>query len=142
MPGDAKNQNIMRTWVTFLNSLIRSRLSYWCHEWHPTNSEMSKLSLIFNHFFFRLKWLQASEFFRSQMLLIRDITSSTMVTELMNIFNFSDLSLLKIIFSTSIFKMQEIHEKSLMLERRLGSSNNANHFANVINSVIFHQVSH
>ena len=46
-----QNRNIhLATRVMFLNSLVRSRLSYGCHAWRPTKTEMSKLSSTYNYF--------------------------------------------------------------------------------------------
>jgi hypothetical protein len=45
------NKNIQKSIrVTFLNALVRSRLTYGCHAWRPTNSEISKLSSTYNRF--------------------------------------------------------------------------------------------
>ena len=37
------------TIVNFLNSLVRSRLTYGCHAWRPTKRELSKLSFTYNY---------------------------------------------------------------------------------------------
>ena len=45
------NKNIhLATRVMFMNSLVRSRLTYGCHAWRPTQSEMSKLSSRYKYF--------------------------------------------------------------------------------------------
>ena len=38
------------TRVNFLNSLVRSRLTYGCHAWRPTKRELSKLNSTYNYF--------------------------------------------------------------------------------------------
>ena len=45
------NMNIdLHTRVMFLNSLVRSRLTYGCHTWKPTHQELSKLESTYRYF--------------------------------------------------------------------------------------------
>ena len=45
------NKNIqLKTRVMFLNSLVRSRLTYGCHAWRPSQPELQKLDAAYNHF--------------------------------------------------------------------------------------------
>ena len=44
------NYNILlKTRIMFLNALVRSRLTYGCHTWRPTSSEMSKLDATYRY---------------------------------------------------------------------------------------------
>ncbi|XP_033098478.1 uncharacterized protein LOC117102327 [Anneissia japonica] len=40
----------LSTRVTFLNGLVRSRLTYGCHSWRPLQSELNKLNFTYNYF--------------------------------------------------------------------------------------------
>ena len=40
----------LSTRVTFLNGLVRSRLTYGCHAWRPLQSELNKLNSTYNYF--------------------------------------------------------------------------------------------
>ena len=45
------NKNIkLETRIMFLNSLVRSRLTYGCHAWRPSESELSKLDATYRYF--------------------------------------------------------------------------------------------
>ena len=49
--GMLTNKNItLRTRITFLNGFVRSRLTYGCHAWRPTQAELSKLNATYNKF--------------------------------------------------------------------------------------------
>ena len=44
------NKIAQSTRTIFLNGLVRSRLTYGCHAWRPTQLERNKLSTTYNHF--------------------------------------------------------------------------------------------
>ena len=51
------NMNIkIRTRVQFLESLVRSRLTYGCHSWRPTQPEMDKIETTYRFFLRRMIW--------------------------------------------------------------------------------------
>ena len=51
------NKNItLRTRITFLNGFVRSRLTYGCHAWRPTQAELSKLNATYNKFLRSMIW--------------------------------------------------------------------------------------
>ena len=46
-----KNMNVpLKTRITFLNALVRSRLTYGCHCWRPTSQELNKIDSTFRYF--------------------------------------------------------------------------------------------
>ena len=51
------NKNIkLDTRIMFLNSLVRSRLTYGCHAWRPSSSEISKLDATYRYFLRCMVW--------------------------------------------------------------------------------------
>ena len=48
------NNVVLRTRITLLNGLVRSRLTYGCHAWRPTENEIRKLSSTYNNFLRRM----------------------------------------------------------------------------------------
>ena len=51
------NVNIkLETRVMFLNSLVRTRLTYGCHTWRPSSAEVSKINATYNYFLRCMIW--------------------------------------------------------------------------------------
>ena len=40
----------------FLNSLVRTRLTYGCHTWRPSSAEVSKINATYNYFLRCMIW--------------------------------------------------------------------------------------
>lgn len=52
-----KNMNVpLKTRITFLNALVRSRLTYGCHCWRPTLQELNKIETTFRYFLRSMVW--------------------------------------------------------------------------------------
>jgi len=65
----------LSTRVMFLKSLLRSRLTYGCHTWRPTPSEMSKIESTYQYFLRCMVWNNEKLF---------EITGSSTIQEFVN----------------------------------------------------------
>ena len=46
----------LNTRIMFLQSLVRSRLTYGCHSWRPTQTEINKIETTYRHFLRCMVW--------------------------------------------------------------------------------------